>query len=445
MSVLLVSPSVVGGGAEKVAVDLHREYRKRGMHSMLAVGVVNGIEPGSVEIPRDAHRSPWASAVIPVAKRVAAHSSRRGDVAWAASSGLRVLAEPRRFARVRAGFEDFEFPQTARILELATPRPDILHLHNLHGGFFDFRALPGLSAAVPTFMTLHDMWALTGHCAYSLDCERWRTGCGECPYLDLYVRLRKDESAANRATKREALLRSRVRIATPSAWLARFVEDSGVLGDSSEVRVVPNGVDTSVFVPGDRLAARAELGLPADRTIVLFAARALRGSRFKGFGTLTAALELIGKDERAGELLLVGLGEGSDETSIGGVETRFLPFVDDPARVARYYQAADLYLHPAVAENLPLAIIESMACGTPVVASRVGGIPEIVVDGETGLLADANDPAGLAAAVMSALGDRERLTAFSRASVERVSAHFTLDAQVDAYLGWYREALEAAR
>ena len=123
---------------------------------------------------------------------------------------------------------------------------------------------------------------------------------------------------------------------------------------------------------------------------------------------------------------------------------RFVPFAEDPATVARYYRAADLYLHPAHAENFPLAILEAMACGVPVVASDAGGIPEIVVEGETGRLFANGDAEALAAAATALLGDSDSRGRMAQAGRERILREFTLDRQVDGYVSWYGEILDCA-
>ena len=409
------------------------------MDSWLAVANKNCDAPATVEIPVDLGRSLWARTLL---KPAWAISRREGRLPYLASRALRTLAEPGRYSRVLHGHEDFDFPGTARMLEVLPSPPDILHLHNLHGAWFDVGALPALTAQVPTMITLHDVWLLTGHCAYPLDCERWKTGCGDCPYLDLYVPIRRDESASNARIKREAVSNSRVALACPSRWLYDLLMESGLVTGDVQARVVLNGIDTRIFSPGDKQQARAELGLPPDAKILCFAARGLEGSAFKGFGTLKNALAILGEnaDIRANTLLLA-LGSDSPAQKVGGIDIRFVPFVKDPAIMARYYRACDLYVHPARAENLGLTILEAMACGIPVAASAVGGVPEIIVDGESGMLFQHDDSKQLAALILSMLADEKRLASLSAHGLERIAAHFTLDGQVSAYLGWYDELL----
>jgi glycosyltransferase involved in cell wall biosynthesis len=445
LSALTVSPSAVGGGAEKVALSLHQEYLARGIDSWLALGCRNEEVPQSLQIPNDDARGLWARTLLAPARSLQCRSSRPTDAAGLLSRALRIIAEPARYARVARGHEDFDFPESKHLLELPPRSPDVVHLHTLHGSYFNVRDLRAISAAKPTLLTLHDVWLLTGHCAYPLGCEHWRSGCGDCPDLSLYVPIRSDSSADNWRVKRAAVRASRLAIATPSQWLLEMVQASDVMHEGIDARCIPNGVDTRIFRPAEKAAARRALGLPDDARIAVFAARGLRSSQYKGFQTLTEALRLLSRRHSGGRILFVAIGEDAPAKRIGDVEVVFLPFNNDPAEVARHYQAADVYVHPALAENLPLAIIEAMACGTAVVASEVGGIPELVVPNETGLLFPATDPGALASAVETLLGDESRRSAMGAAAVTRVESRFTLDAQVDAYLAWYAELVENHR
>jgi glycosyltransferase involved in cell wall biosynthesis len=218
-----------------------------------------------------------------------------------------------------------------------------------------------------------------------------------------------------------------------------LAQESGLVDSIAETRVIPNGVDTDIFSPGDRAEARAALGLPQNATIVLFSARSAKSSPFKGFEVLEEALPLIARAGAVPDLLLVALGEDSPAAEIEGVPIRFVPFAKDAATVAMYYKAADLYLHPAVAENFPLAVLEAMSCGLPVVASDAGGIPEIVVDGVTGRLFPNRDAVALAEAAVAILSDTSMRTKMASAGRDRVLSDYTLADQVDSYLEWYGE------
>jgi glycosyltransferase involved in cell wall biosynthesis len=433
LTVLQVNTADIDGGAERVMLDLHREYLARGIDSWIAVGHARSEDPRTLHIDNRAARSAWTRALSPAAGGAGRRSAAPRPASPLTVARL-VMSDPRRYRRILPGLEDYDFPATASLLALPPRAPGVLHLHNLHGYYFDLRTLPALTRAVPAVLTLHDAWLLTGHCAHPFDCPRWRTGCGDCPDLSMYVPIRRDASAENWRAKRDILGRSRLCLVTPSEWLMRMVREAG-LAEDHPTRVIPNGVDVSVFRPGSCRDARESLGLPADREILLVVANALMRNPFKDVETLVAALLAVaGFRERRPLLLAVGAEAPLD---VEGIETMAVPFVEDPARVAAYYQAADVYVHPALAENLPLTVIEAMACGTPVVASDVGGVGELVVDGVTGLLVPCRDSEALASAITELLDDGDRREAFGRAAAQRVLEHFTLEKQADAYLGLY--------
>lgn len=441
LSVLQVASGDRIGGAEKVASDLHAEFLRRGIDSWTAVGCKTGDDPRVVEIPNEAERNAWSRTVGGFAQRLAG-SSRVGRVAAAA---LKLTADPVRYVGLAAGREDFSFPRTARLLELIGPPPDVCLYHNLHGYYFDLRELPRLTENVPGILTMHDAWLLTGHCAHPFECPGWRTGCGNCPDLDLLLPIKRDASAKNREVKRDILSRSRIGIATPSQWLMRMVEEVDLPSGPFGRRVIPNGVDVTVFRPGDRQEARRALGLPIDREILMFAGRVLTTSVFKDFATLERALPHAAR-ERGTTPILLAVGDPDAGTHrIDGVEVIGVPFVDNPETMANYYRAADVYAHPARAENFPLAPLEAMACGTPVVATDVGGVAEIVDDHRTGLLVPPADADALAAAIAVLLGNAEMRSSYRAAGVERVRARFTLSRQAGAYLEWFEECRAAAR
>jgi glycosyltransferase involved in cell wall biosynthesis len=382
--VLQVSTADRGGGAEAVALELHRGLRGRGHEAWLAVGYRRTDEDGVLEIG-------------------GAGSRRR-----------RALSDPGVLLDALRGHEDFRFPASRRVLELPPEPPDVLQLHNLHGGYFDLRVLPELARRVPTVATLHDAWLLTGHCAHPFGSDGWLRGCGNCPHLDTYPALQRDGTAFNLARKRALYEGIELTVVTPSRWLMDMVERSVLAGAAVRGEVIPNGVDLTMFAPGDRLEARSALGVAPDAKLVVFAAQGGPANRFKDYPTLAAALE------RLPDIEGVALGE---------------PPVP-PTEVACWLRAADLYVHPSRADTFPSGVLEALAVGTPVVASAVGGIPEQLSE-ETGVLVEPGDAAGLAAAIERLLADGELRARMSAAATADARTRFSLDRQLDAYLALY--------
>ena len=119
----------------------------------------------------------------------------------------------------RTGLQYLWQPLKHRFLDHPSVKnADIIHLHNLHGNFFSFSILPNLSKMAPLVWTLHDTWALTGHCSYTYDCERWQSGCGRCPNLGEYPKISLDTTALLWRKKHQSYRNSRITLAAPSEW-----------------------------------------------------------------------------------------------------------------------------------------------------------------------------------------------------------------------------------
>jgi glycosyltransferase involved in cell wall biosynthesis len=449
MRILQVSTSDQGGGAERSAKNLLEAYRGMGHDSWLAVGKKQGSDPNVFVIPNEDSRNAIARTIDRLRRE---NEPSIGGVRGLgrAMTMARNLAEPARSLTTRLGHEDFDFPGTEHLLDLPPAPPDIMHLHNLHSGYFDLRTLPALSHRVPTILNVRDGWLLSGHCAFGLGCERWKTGCGECPDLTLFPAVPRDATSFNWERKRTILAASRLYVATPSQWMMDRVNESIIAAGAVDRKVIPNGVDTATFFPGDRAAARAALGLDfgLDRAarVLLVAANALRHNVWKDYETLRAAIALLGAREWPWPVVVLAVGGDGRDEQIGSITLRFAPFEPDSARLADYYRAADVYLHAVHVESFGNVLLEARACGTPVVASSVGGIPEQIRDLQqhgaeqaSGILVQPADPCAFAEAVAMLLENEPLRASIAASGLRHVQDDFTLALQAGRFLDWYGE------
>jgi glycosyltransferase involved in cell wall biosynthesis len=334
------------------------------------------------------------------------------------------------------GREDYSYPATRRLVGAAR-RYDVVHLHNLHGAYFDLRQLPALCRAAPVALTLHDAWLLAGHCVHSFDCERWRNGCGDCPRLGTYQRIRRDSSVYNYRLKEEIYADCRYHVCSPSKWLLDRARQSILSRGASSYTYIPNGVDVSVYRPRPRAEARRLLGLPEDGEIVMMMAGSIHKNEWKDPETLRAAISTVAR-ARAEKVRFIAVGESSPPEMVGAARVEFAPYQPDPEKLALYYQAADVYVHSARAETASTVIYEAMACATPVVATGVCGIPE-QVEGGAGLLSRPGDAGDMASKILEVLRGGGDSAEMGRSGRRKVEAGHTIEQCVAAYLKWYEK------
>ncbi len=434
-----ISMAATGGGAEKVARSLHDAFRADGQLAELWVGRARSNPDRDIYVMDQARGAGSRKRVWQAESLLRARIGRLPG-AMRLARLLRRLAVPEAAAAWQSGAEDFVYPGIWGLERRWRPSPpDVIHAHNLHGEYFDLRALPALSRLAPLALTLHDQWLLTGHCAHDFTCGRWRTGCGLCPDLSIYPAVSRDDTAANWRRKREIYRQSRLYVAAPSQWLLDRAAGSPLQAGIVERRLIRIGIDRNVFNPGDRDAIRRRLNLPSEAAIVMFAANGTRSNIWKDFATLEQAVWRLPRLLDGRPLILLAVGQAGPTRQNEGAEVRMLPFVSDPALLADYYRAADVYLHATRADNSPIVVLEALACGTPVVASDVGGVPELVEPGRTGWLAPVGDADALATFAARLLLDRDQHARFSQSAVDRITRDFDFDRQVRAYLDWFQE------
>jgi len=431
---LQINTTDIGGGAEKIAWDLHQGYVSRGYDSWLAVGRKRSHDPTVLRIPNEAYWAFW----IKFLKKI---SELRNPVPTRIRRWCSHLAKIHHRIAKTQGYENFYFPGSRRLLDLPPSPPDIIHCHNLHGWYFDLRALPALSARRPVMLTLHDSWMLSGHCTYSFDCERWKIGCGQCPYLDISHPIRRDASAYNWKRKQRIYTKSRFYVATPSRWLMQMVEQSMLAPAVIEGRVIYNGMDLSHFCPTEKVSVRAKLGIPLNAKVILTTAVKILQNRRKDYPTMREAISLLARRHPKQSLHFIALGGEQPSEEIEQITIQFIPFLSDETTVAQYYQAADIYIHAARADNLPNTVSEALACGMPVVATAVGGIPEQIDDGKTGFLVPPGNPKEMAAAIQKLLQDSTLRHQMSIRAAETAQRRFDRNRMVEEYLEWYQKII----
>ncbi len=458
LRVLHVNTTDAGGGAERVAHDLAAGLCRMGHEAALVVGrrrAADGGEGGALVIElTDPAKTVWQAALHRL-ESFLAQLAGRVPGAGRASTWLRRLARRQRLADWWHGRECFDWPGSRRLLAEVERRVDLVHIHNLHGDYFDLTLLPELCRRVPVVVTLHDEWMMTGHCSFTRGCERLFSGCGRCPDLSIYPAVRRDATAENWQRKQAIYAACNLAVVSPSSWLLERARASILAPAVQHWATIANGVDIERFQPGERERARRRLGLPLDGAVLLFAASGGRKNRSKDIETARrTAVELARRRrDRASPPVFVLLGATGPVQTTEGVVEWPLRLPPESDLLPDVFRAADLYLHAAHAENFPLAVLEALATGLPVVATAVGGIVDQVpglaelstdaVSGVSqteaaGVLVDRGDWSRMADAVEALLDDdglRRRLAANARHLAEEA---YGADRQLQAHLDLYR-------
>lgn len=318
----------------------------------------------------------------------------------------------------------------AEVAELA---PEIVHLHWLGAGCCRIETLAAFNR--PLLWTLHDAWPFTGGCHVPGTCEKYRERCGACPVLgsareeDLSRRvwLRKERSWRN----------LRLTLVAPSRWLADCARASSLFRDR-RVEVIPHGLDTAVFRPQAKRAARERLGLPQERPIVMFGAVNALTDPNKGWQLLLPALRILAAS--APNALAVVFGaDAPAAVPDTGLPLAFLGRLRNDADLVAAYSAADVFVAPSLQESFCQTALESLACGTPVAAFAATGLPDVVEHRNCGYLAQPYDSEELAHGIAWLLEDATRHAALADRARRKVEAEFSQETVAARYVALYRE------
>lgn len=307
---------------------------------------------------------------------------------------------------------------------------DIVHMHWIVNSFISIGDLARIKK--PIAWTLHDMWAFTGGCHYDEECEFYKNKCNSCIVLNSMNK--NDLSTINFNRKLEAYRSiENLSIIGVSKWMGDCAKQSSLL-KNYKIYNLPNPIDTNIFKPYNKIKAKQELSIKANKKIILFGAMSAMDDPRKGYGYLQEALGLLNKDEYI--FLIFGKSSLVDNSN-----TIYLDHIEDDEKLSKIYSCADVMVVPSLQENLSNTIMESLSCGTPVVAFDIGGNSDMIDHRQNGYLVKAFDTADLARGMEWVLenSSNKQLSEYAR---KKVLDNFSYDVVVSKYIELYRKIVK---
>jgi glycosyltransferase involved in cell wall biosynthesis len=363
MRVLHVNQSDMIGGAARAAYRIHQAQTENGIDAQLLVHKSFSDEEGIEKIKG---------------------GNLEADIRWDIERLIN------RYHKSQSWNSYNIFP--SRMFEyIVKKKPDLVNLHWLGAATLSIKQIGKLP--IPVVWTLHDMWAFCGAEHYCNDDRDARFIAG--------YREKKREKGVGYDLDgwvwkcKQKHWKKPFTIVTPSKWLAQCAQRSMLFGDM-RVEVIPYAIDLEKWRPIEKQTARAILNIPQDRKVILFGAIGGMRDERKGGDLLIKALDNF-KGELAPSVELVVVGQSKPAQPISSnFPIRYMGHLSDDWSLALVYSSADVFVIPSRMDNLPNTVIESLACGTPCVGFKIGGIPDMVAHKVNGYLATPFCPEDLA-------------------------------------------------
>lgn len=315
---------------------------------------------------------------------------------------------------------------------------DVLHLHWINQRFFPLSELQKLNK--PIVWTLHDSWPFCGICHYFFECENYKKQCGSCPFLHSD----DNDDLSHRIWEKKKKLYEGLdlHIVSPSRWLADCARQSGLLG-GFPVSVIPNCLDVDAFRPLEEheISPRWKSLTKSDKPLLLFGAVNATTDVVKGYKHLLNALEILEQQGRANDFELIVFGADKPlEGMPTSIPIHYVGYVSDTNELVSLYNLASVMVVPSLTENLSCAIMESLSCGTPVVAFGIGGNADMIEHQKNGYIAREKDDADLANGILWCLQYRDEAD-LSHNARQKVLDSYTPEKVCRQYVDLYKNMI----
>ena len=424
VKVLSVCTSL-GGGAGRASYRIHQGVRSLGVDSRMLLKNGKSKDPNIVTLDEFVPHNPFYKAFDWSRNKV---KNKLQHIRW--------NRYPEREKIFMSDLRGTDLHGALRKLDY-----DVLHLHWVNNRFVPLEVLP---KDKPIVWTLHDSWPFCGICHYSFECQEYQWQCGCCPFL--HSSESKDLSYKVWKRKAEIYKNLDLHIVSPSCWLADCAKKSSLLGHSP-VTVIPNCLDVNVFRPLNE----AEISLrwqnfrekKMAKPFALYGAVNAATDKIKGFANLLSALKLLERQGHGDDFELIVFGATQSELDLDvNIPIHCVGYVGDIQELASLYNLASVMVVPSLTENLSCAIMESLSCGTPVVAFNIGGNGDMIEHQKNGYLAKERDDADLAEGILWCLNNNAD-NRLGRAGREKVLQNYTFDVVCRQYVELYQQVLKS--
>lgn len=309
---------------------------------------------------------------------------------------------------------------------------DVVHFHNLFENYIGIKDIGYIRKHCKVVWTLHDMWAVTGHCAYSFYCDKWKTGCEHCKEKRFYPAFYYNDVEYKYRLKSSSFAAKNIVYVTPSYWMERICRKSYL--KKEDIHVVENGVNTKIYRPIDKQSLREKYGIAEDKVVLFFTAAVVQDRR-KGINYLLEALKRI-EDKNKYVLFVAGNGELKEE--LRGFTVHNAGFISDEERMNEMYNLADIYVNPSLVESFGCTAAEAAAAGTAAIVFSSSGLKEIVTE-QTGWLVEPGNVSDLYKAIVEASEDKALLKEKGEKARRRAEELYSEQRMLDNYEKLYSE------
>jgi len=315
-------------------------------------------------------------------------------------------------------------------------KPNIIHLHNIHGYYLNYPVLFNFLKEYnrPVIWTLHDCWAFTGHCAHYdyIKCSKWQNECYECPQLKLYPRsILFDNSKKNFQIKKEFFTSLKnLTIVTPSNWLKNEVEKSFL--NKYKIKTIHNGIDINIFQP---LKSDFRNKYNLENKFLILGVANVWESR-KGLEDFIKLSSILSNNEK---IILIGVT--NEQKKILPKNIIGIKRTENQKQLAEIYSTVNVFVNATFEEVLGLTNIEALACGTPVITYNSGGSPE-TIDEKTGICVPKGELEQLYEAILKILNNTDPVIFSSNECRKRAEENFDKNIRFKEYIKLYNNLME---